>query len=205
MFDVIVADPPWTFKDQLPGPGRGAAKHYDTMTVAEIAALPVRDVIGSNAVLLLWVPSAVIRDGLAVAHAWGFTEKQTWVWVKQKQGGKENASGEIPDHTVDDLAFGMGRYARNCHEIALLCVRGSMTPAVHNIRTVFFSPSLPHSQKPEIVQDALDAMYPEHRRLELFARRRRDGWFCVGDQAPATKGQDIRDTFEWLIARFSKA
>ena len=200
MFNLVVADPPWTFDDQLPGPGRRAAKHYDTMTVAEIAALPVRDVIAKDAALLLWVPSAVIRDGLAVAHAWGFVEKQTWTWVKLRKGKTENTTGEIPDVTVDDLAFGMGRYARNCHEIALLCVRGRMPPTVRDVRTVFFSPSLRHSEKPECVQDALDRMYPDARRLEMFARRRREGWLCVGNEAPGTLGQDIRHTMKRLVA-----
>lgn len=204
VFGVVSADCPWTFKDQLPGPGRGAAKHYDTMTVPELCALPVRDVVDRDAALLLWVPSAVIRDGLAVAHAWGFVEKQTWIWVKTKTGGVEDVEGEIPDIGVDDLSFGMGRYGRNCHEVALFCTRGKVQPLVQvrNIRTVFFSPRLKHSEKPECVQDALDAMFPQLRRLEMFARRKRSpGWLCVGDEAPATLGQDIRITLDDLKAR----
>lgn len=212
MFGVVAADPPWKFDDQLPGDTRGADNHYDTMTIPEICALPVRDVIDRDCALLLWVPSAIIRDGIAVAHAWGFTEKQTWIWVKTKKGVPVTAAGDLDleklipklkDGTIteDQLAFLMGRYGRNCHEIALLCTRGRVIPHVHDktIRTVFFAPVTRHSEKPECFQDALEKMFPDLRKLELFARRKRPQWACVGNEAPATLGEDIRESLKNLV------
>jgi N6-adenosine-specific RNA methylase IME4 len=107
------------------------------------------------------------------------------------------------------LAFGMGRLARSCKETFLVGVRGSPYKHLKNksIRDVFFAEAGPHSQKPECVQDALDEMFPEGNRLELFARRQRGHtaheylWTCVGNEAPDTMGEDIRDSLKRLLGK----
>lgn len=106
------------------------------------------------------------------------------------------------------LVFGMGRLARSCKETFLVGVRGKkLYSYVKNkgIRDVFFAPAGRHSEKPECFQDALDEMFPEGNRLEMFARREREGecftrdWTCVGNECPATPGEDIRDSLKRLL------
>lgn len=100
------------------------------------------------------------------------------------------------------LAFGNGRIARAAKEVFLVGVRGRAYRYLRDksTRDVFFAAVGTHSQKPECFQDALDRMFPEGERLELFARRPRPGWACVGNEAPATPGEDIRDTLARLLA-----
>lgn len=189
-YRVIVADPPWAFGDRLTmsDTRRGAESQYSTLTVETICALPVRAVAEDDALLALWCPSALILDGTAarVVEAWGFQGKQLWTWCKTTKTGR--------------MAFGMGRLGRNCTEHAILATRGRIYQHVvgRSEQTAFLHPTLPHSAKPETLQDQLERMIPGGRRLELFARRIRSRWTCVGDQCPATEGQDIR---EWFARR----
>lgn len=194
---VLVADPAWAFEDRLAMSAvkRGAEAQYQgTLTGDEVAALPVRELLDEHALGVVWVPSALLSSGLQVLEAWGFTLKQTWTWVKTRKGVAEP---EAPE----DCAFGMGHIARNAHELALVGTRGKVGELVedHSVRTVFFAPALPHSRKPECVQDALDRLAPRGPRLELFARRARPGWTCIGNEAPGWEGCDLREMLPELI------
>src|SRR6202453_1979422 len=87
IFTTIVCDPPWKFSDKLKMSdiARGAAANYPTMTISDIKQLPVKDLADpSGAVLALWVPSSLLQEGLDTMKAWGFTHKQTYIWVKTK-------------------------------------------------------------------------------------------------------------------------
>jgi len=211
-FQVIIADPPWIYGDKLPKV-RGAQSHYGGMTVADVAAMRIAALADrAGCVCLLWIPDAIDLDpsgmnGATILRSWGFTPKQRWVWVKTKLvtpilRSWSTASrvtwlfGRSGARLSRDLAFGMGRLARTCHEIAIVGVRGNVYGNLgsKSERTVFLSPRRGHSEKPEEVQDALDRMFPTARRLELFARRQRDGWVCVGNEAPGTEGQDVRES-----------
>jgi N6-adenosine-specific RNA methylase IME4 len=86
-FQVIVADPPWAFKDtiKMSDVARGAQANYATMTISQIKQLPVKGIVSDDgAVLALWVPSSLLQEGLDTMKAWGFSHKQTYVWVKTK-------------------------------------------------------------------------------------------------------------------------
>jgi len=105
----------------------------------------------------------------------------------------------------EDLALGffMGRLTRACAEIALVGTKGRIYKhqRCHSIRQVFLAPNrkdkgAKHSTKPECVQDAIERMFPEGERLELFARRHREGWQCMGNQCPGTMGEDLFASFE---------
>lgn len=185
-FDVIVADPPWAFGDTLKRmkkkTKRSAASQYGTMSAAQVAALDVRSLVNPNGcVLALWVPSTLLHHGLQVMDAWNFELKQTYVWVKTKKS--------VQDPT-NMLAFGMGRTFRQCHEIALIGTFGSVYKSLENKsqRSVILSPNLGHSVKPEGLQDSLELMFPHASKLELFARRVRSNWTCVGN---GIDGKDI--------------
>jgi len=193
-FGLIVADPPWSFDDKLiyakkDGTVRGAEGKYPVLNVATIAELPVGELAAENSLLALWVPSSQLINGLRVMEAWGFEYKQLWIWAKTHKNDRSK------------LAFGMGRLARNCHEPCLVGVKGKYTKELANRsqRNVFLSPGLPHSQKPEDLQNSLELMFPERNKLEIFARRHRPGWNCVGNEAPTTQGEDIRDSLNCLI------
>ena len=193
-FGVILADPPWKFSDNLKYEKRdktvrGANFMYPTLNLAEIRALPVQELSADNALCGIWVPSAFLKAGLDVLEAWGFTYKQLWVWGKRSKSDPTR------------LAFGMGRLARNCHEPLLVGTRGKYTKHLrnHSQRNLFMHPTMKHSEKPESVQDSLDLMFPQWDKLELFARRPRPGWTCIGNEAPATHGEDIRDSVSNLL------
>jgi len=183
-YRLIVCDPPWAFGDKLTmsDVARGASSNYATLDLDAICALPVDALADDDALLALWVPSSMVGDGLRVMEAWGFAQKQVWVWTKTSKA----KSG---------LAFGMGRLGRNCHEIAIIGTRGKISRHVSSKseRTVILAPALPHSQKPEEFQTRLERLIPGGRRLELFSRRQRFGWTCWGNEAPATMGRDIRE------------
>lgn len=188
---VIVADCPWSFGDRLKMSDvkRGAQSNYSIMTTKDIQALPIKDLADPNGCLLaLWCPSALIKDGLDIMSAWGFELKTTYVWVKNKK--------VLPkDLALDQsLSFGMGRTFRASHEIALIGVNDTdIYQQLENRsqRSVSFAPNLGHSVKPETLQNSLDLMFPKANKLELFARRERKGWTCLGNQCPTTIGEDI--------------
>lgn len=195
---------------------RGAAANYDTLDLDAICALPVEEISEDDAILGLWVPSSMMLDGLRVMDEWGFRQKQTWVWVKTapSKGAKRvravtfrecaaalSDDGLLPVYSDGDgLAFGMGHLGRNAHEVMLLGVRGRPSRIIgsRSERTVHLAPAMPHSQKPECVQDALDRLVPEGPRLELFARRDRPGWLCIGNESPVTPGMDVRAWFRMV-------
>jgi N6-adenosine-specific RNA methylase IME4 len=229
-FDIIVADPAWNFSDSLTMTDvkRGASSQYDTLSTKDIINLPVKEISADNSVLALWVPSSLLQEGLDTMKNWGFKQTQTHIWVKIKNNPFEhfiklfmsllkkiniftlnkediaNIVNEFENFDYDQLlAFGMGRLFRQTHEICLLGVRGKIYDSLKNKsqRSVHFDTNKKHSAKPEILQDRLELMFPNAvNKIELFARRTRNGWFCAGNQCPGTIDEDIRDT----IGRLSK-
>lgn len=192
-FPVIVADPPWSYEDKLRMGGtvgirRSADSHYRVLQIDDIVALPVGRLAADDALLFLWVPNSLLDYGMRTLAAWGFDQKQVYTWVKTTSSGR--------------LAFGMGRRFRNCTEQALVGARGSPRPANLSQRNCCLALNSDHSVKPEAPQDSLELMYPRGPWLELFARRSRPGWTCVGNECPDTMGVDIRD---WLAAAVERA
>lgn len=166
---VIVADPPWSFSDRLPGKGRGAAKHYPCMTVSEIQRFPL-PALADDCVLFLWCVSAMPEEALSVVRAWGFKPgKGELIWLKSKAPPKPQ--------------IGMGRILRSAHERCLIATRGRMPPAVRNVPSWFFAPRQEHSRKPDAFYSIVEALYPHGERgshVELFARQRRPMWRQFG-------------------------
>lgn len=139
-FGTLLADPPWRFSNRT---GKVAPEHrrlsrYDTMTTTEIAALPVSDVMARQSHCYLWVPNALINDGLAVMSAWGFTYKAMIVWAKRRKDGGPDGRG-------------VGFYFRNVTEPLLFGVRGQMRTLAPGRRQVNMieSRKREHSRKPD--------------------------------------------------------
>lgn len=157
-FGTIYADPPWLYGNQAT---RGATgDHYPGMTPAEVAALPVRDVVADNAHLHLWTTNAFLFDAREVIESWGFTYKSCFVWVKPQMG--------------------MGNYWRVSHEFCLLGVRGAAPFGSHSEMSWREWPRGRHSAKPERMYELIEQVSPGPF-LELFARRRREGWSSWGN------------------------
>lgn len=167
---VLAADPPWKFRDGLPGKKRGAAKHYTCLSLDELKAhpLPPQVMRAPNAVLFLWRVAAMQLEALELGYAWGFEQHSELVWQKRTKKGKKH--------------FGMGRITRQSHETCLVMVRGDHAPAVRNIRSTFDAPVGAHSEKPDRFYRIVEALYPNAHRYELFARRPRVGWAQYGQE-----------------------
>lgn len=183
-FGTIMADPPWQFANKT---GKVAPEHkrlnrYPTMALDEIMAMPVAALADDPAHLYLWVPNALLPDGLAVMKAWGFDYKSNIIWEKiRKDGGPDGR--------------GVGFYFRNVTEILLFGVRGkaARTLAPGRSQVNFIEAAEPegdlmktrkreHSRKPDeqyrIIESCSRGPF-----LELFARGERPGWTVWGNQA----------------------
>lgn len=173
-FKTILADPPWQFQNRT---GKMAPEHkrlnrYPTMKLEEIAALPVSDICEETAHLYLWVPNALLAEGLEVMKAWGFTYKTNLIWYKvRKDGG--------PDRR------GVGFYFRNVTEIVLFGIRGKNARTLQPARSqenIIVARKREHSRKPDEQYALIESCSPGPY-LELFARGSREGWTSWGNQA----------------------
>jgi len=173
-FSTILADPPWQFQNRT---GKVAPEHkrltrYGTMTFAEIMALPVQHLATDTAHLYLWVPNALLPEGLRVMEAWGFQYKTNLVWHKiRKDGGPDGR--------------GVGFYFRNVTELVLFGVRGrnarTLAPGRRQVNFLA-TRKREHSRKPDELYEIIEACSPGPY-LELFARGIRNGWHVWGNQA----------------------
>jgi N6-adenosine-specific RNA methylase IME4 len=173
-FGTVLADPPWQFINRT---GKVAPEHrrlsrYGTMSVAEIAALPVAGALADTAHLYLWVPNALLPEGLQVLQAWGFRYKSNIVWHKlRKDGGSDGR--------------GVGFYFRNVTEMLLFGVRGKNARTLAPGRTqvnYIGTRKREHSRKPDEQYPLIEGCSPGPY-LELFARGARAGWSVWGTQA----------------------
>jgi N6-adenosine-specific RNA methylase IME4 len=180
-FPCIVADPPWTysvFSDK--GKDRSAEAHYDCMTLADIAALPVRDLAARNAHLFMWItgPCLVRGQHIDIMRAWGFEpSSDAFVWLKVKR-----AVPGIPMLvTPDAFAKGMGHTTRKNAEYVVLGRRGSPKRNTKAMHQLIIAPRREHSRKPDEFFVNVEA-YCDGPRLELFSRESRPGWTTWGDE-----------------------
>lgn len=171
-FSTILADPPWRFQNRT---GKVAPEHrrlrrYRTMTLDEICELPVAAHAAKPAHLYLWVPNALLEDGLAVMKAWGFQYKTNLVWYKiRKDGGPDGR--------------GVGFYFRNVTELLLFGIRGSLrtaAPARSQVN-LLATRKREHSRKPEEFYPLIEQCSPGPY-LELFAREPVPNWTGWGDE-----------------------
>jgi N6-adenosine-specific RNA methylase IME4 len=183
-FSTILADPPWQFQNQT---GKVAPEHrrllrYPTMELKEISELPVSQLAAAKSHLYLWVPNALLQEGLKVMEAWGFTYKSNLVWYKTRKDGGPDGRG-------------VGFYFRNVTELILFGVRGSMrtlSPGRTQVNLIA-SRKREHSRKPEEIYDLVEACSPGPY-LEIFARFPRDGWSQWGNE-------DVEENSYYGVAR----
>lgn len=172
-FSTVLADPPWRFANRT---GKVAPEHrrldrYSTMDLEAIKSLPVAEVAAENAHLYLWVPNALLPDGLDVMAAWGFRYVSNIVWAKRRKDGGPDGRG-------------VGFYFRNVTELILFGVKGRMRTlqAGRTQVNMIETRKREHSRKPDEQYDLIESCSPGPY-LELFARQARSGWVAWGDES----------------------
>ena len=192
-FGTILADPPWRFSNRT---GKMAPEHkrlsrYSTMTLQDIMELPVAQLALPQSHLYLWVPNALILEGLEVMKRWGFTYKTNLVWFKTRNDGGPDGRG-------------VGFYFRNVTEVVLFGTRGSLRTLAPGRRQVNIirSKKREHSRKPDELYDVITACSPGPY-LELFARHVQKGWVQWGDGiAPTLQPRMILErTGSWNVEK----
>lgn len=181
-FACIVADVPWKYVVRSKkGLGRSAEKHYDTMTLEEIAAMPVARYAAKDCHLFFWVTGPFFAKGAhaPIMRAWGFEPVATaFVWVKPTKGVYENGNFFFDDRM---FKMNMGHTTRQNAEYVVLGRRGKPKRISKKVRQVIGEPQREHSRKPEQFFQRVE-QYCEGPRLELFSRARRKGWTTRGNQ-----------------------
>lgn len=172
-FKTILADPPWRFANRT---GKVAPEHrrldrYSTMDLEAIKNLPVADIAAKDAHLYLWVPNALLPEGLQVMESWGFRYISNVIWAKRRKDGGPDGRG-------------VGFYFRNVTEILLFGVRGSMRTLPHARSQVNMieTRKREHSRKPDEQYEFIQNCSPGPH-LEMFARHPQQGWTVWGDEA----------------------
>lgn len=171
-YGTILADPPWQFRNRT---GKMAPEHkrlsrYSTIKLKEIKEIPISVVAAENSHLYLWVPNALLKEGLEVMEAWGFEYKTNLIWHKiRKDGGPDGR--------------GVGFYFRNTTEIILFGIRGklrTLDPGRTQVN-IIRSRKREHSRKPDELYDIIEQCSPGPF-LELFARGKRENWDQWGNE-----------------------
>lgn len=163
-FGAILADPPWKYQNTV---SNGAAeKHYPTMGMDDLKAMPVPELALGNAYLFLWATSPLLKEAIELLEAWGFDYKTHMIWGKP--------------------VFGMGNYWRSAHELLLLGVRGKPAPWYrHDISSWVVYPRSRHSAKPAYFRDMVTSVV-DGPYLEMFGREDASGWTTFGNQVQPT-------------------
>jgi N6-adenosine-specific RNA methylase IME4 len=176
---VILADPSWRYEQKRM---QGAAeKHYPTMSVDEICALPVTDIASEDSALFLWATFPMLPEALRVIKAWRFQFKTVaFLWLKKNK-------------KADSFFYGLGFWTRGNAEICLLATRGHPKRQSKSVSQLVLSPVAAHSKKPDTVRDKIVELMGNVPRVELFARERAEGWDAMGNEID---GKDIRDALK---------
>lgn len=186
-YGTILADPPWSFSDKgsRASPDWKESNLYSTMDAREIHDLPVDMLAAPNAHAYIWTTDVHLPLALNCMQAWGFVYKKSLVWVKRRSAVTPIRCEDGDEFQVFNgpLQIGMGHYYRSVKEICLFGVRGKCPAAVHNLPDVFEAQRTQHSVKPDRMHEWAEKLSPGPR-IELFARRSREGWAAWGDQFP---------------------
>jgi len=179
LYDVILADPPWSYYGQQDKWG-AAAKFYDLMPDGDIASLPVSRLAKRESVLFLWATCPRLDVAIDTMRAWGFTFRGVaFVWVKTTKDGRPIGARGVRPSIVKPTT-----------EIVLagsMTTKGRPMPiASEAVRQVVLAPVGRHSAKPTAVAERIEELYPSAKRVELFARERRNGWDAWGNEITVT-------------------
>jgi len=177
-YNIIYADPPWSYEDKALAGNRGAICKYPVMGIDELKSLPIKNIAADDAILFMWATLPKLPEALELTQSWGFKYKTTgFVWVKT------NPKSGTP-------FFGMGRWTRANSEVVLLGTKGrpqrvsaGVSQIVQVEEEILESSILkPHSRKPDEVRKKIVQLCGEVPRIELFARESTPGWDVFGNE-----------------------
>ena len=169
-YNIIYADPPWSYKDKALAGNRGACCKYDVMTIEDIENLPIKDISASDCILFMWVTMPKLNECFEVIEKWGFEYKTcAFTWIKQNK--KSNS-----------LFWGMGSWTRANAELCLIATKGKPKRQSAKVHSVIMSKIREHSRKPDETRDRIVELCGDMPRIELFARQSVDGWDCWGNE-----------------------
>lgn len=185
-YDVVVTDPPWSYHGAQDKWG-AAAKFYPTMADEDLAALPVRDILAPRAVVFMWATGPRLDAAVDLLRAWGLHYRGVaFTWVKTRKDGVTpiGAQGVRPSIVKPTAEFVLA---------GSTVAKGRPLPlADEGVPHVVLAPRAEHSRKPDEVLERIERLYPQARRLEMFARRRRAGWDAWGNE--------VASDFTWGVA-----
>ncbi len=168
LYDCIYADPPWSYDNENTGGSNnsGASAKYLTMSTEEIANIPIHKIANGSCCLFMWAVTPLLPEAFYVMKKWGFTYKTTAYWRKKGR-------------------FGMGFWFRGEIEPLLIGIKGDVRPFGLQISNLIEAPPREHSRKPDEVYTIIESLGFK-RKIEMFARERRQGWDTWGNQVPNT-------------------
>jgi len=178
LYEVIYADPPWWYADRKPGTkfGGGASGHYPLIPDDEMLGLGqwIKTLAADNCAMFVWATGARLDFAIKVIEKWGFRYATVaFTWIKSNKDGS--------------IFSGIGNYTASNAEFCLLGIKGSMLPEGNLVPSVIVEPRRRHSEKPSEVRERIETMYPNTRRVELFARQQNiPGWDVWGNEVRST-------------------
>lgn len=196
-FKIIYSDPPWQYKVySKKGEGRSAENHYSTMNINDIKNIKVNEIADKDSVLILWVTSPCLIEGLDTMKSWGFAFKTVlFNWVKLNKHYKTNCNTK--EEFERQFRLNLGFYTRSNSELCLLGTKGKGLPRVSkSIRQLVIEPMTEHSKKPDIIRTKIEQLFGDVPRIELFARCTTEGWTSLGNEIT---GNDINVDINKLI------
>tara|TARA_R100001594_G_scaffold2878_1_gene11160 strand:- start:2971 stop:3531 length:561 start_codon:yes stop_codon:yes gene_type:complete len=173
-YNIIYADPPWHFQNYNNANAQtNPEKHYKTMSMKDIANLPINKIADDNCVLFMWCTDPLLDKQIPIVKKWGFTYKTVgFHWVKTNKDKSKNL-----------YAIGTGYWTRANNEICILATKGKISRVKgSNVHRLVVADRREHSRKPDCVRDRIIELCGDLPRIELFARERKKGWDCVGNQ-----------------------
>jgi len=177
-YNIIYADPPWSYRDKCSSGKRGAEFKYPVLNDEDLQKLNVKEICEKDCILFLWVTMPKLQEGLDLIKAWGFEYKTcAFTWVKRNK--KSNS-----------WFWGMGRYSRSNSELCLLATKGKPKRISAAVHSIIDAPIEKHSKKPDEVRDRIVKLCGDLPKIELFAREKVDNWDAIGYDID---GCDIRE------------
>lgn len=169
-YQIIYADPPWSYNDKMKGHSFSLDHEYKTMNLEDIKNLPIKDISEDDCVLFMWATNPLLPEALEVIKAWGFKYKTVaFCWVKKSINGKQ--------------IHNLGKWTMGGVEVCLLATKGRPQRKVKNIKQTFEAIRTKHSKKPFQVRDFItDLMGEDRTKIELFAREKTISWDVWGNE-----------------------
>ena len=169
-YNIIYADPPWSYRDKAASGNRGASFKYKVQDHRWVCNLPVKDISEDNCILFIWITMPKLNDIMEVISSWGFSYKTcAFTWVKRNK-------------LQPSWFWGMGNWTRANPELCLLATKGKPKRVSAGVHSVVDTPIERHSKKPDVVKDRIVQLCGDLPRIELFARQKTQGWDVWGNE-----------------------